>query len=117
MINVKAEICPKCGVRQSSPRRSGRDLDYGIRRGLDATDRTADEVSVLVGRRSRITAALLAFFLGGLGVHRFYLGKIATGVIYLVFCLTLIPGLIALIEGIILLCMSDEEFHRKYPTT
>ena len=31
--------------------------------------------------KSKITALLLCIFLGGLGVHRFYVGKIGTGVV------------------------------------
>lgn len=34
--------------------------------------------------KSRLAAALLAFFLGFLGIHRFYVGKIGTGVLWLV---------------------------------
>ena len=40
---------------------------------------------------------------GGLGAHKFYSGKTLMGVLYLVFCWTYIPALIALVEGIIAL--------------
>lgn len=66
------------------------------------------------GDRSRVPAALFAFFLGGLGIHKFYLGRTGEGVIYLIFFWTLIPAIVAFIEGIIYLTMSDEEFARKY---
>jgi len=66
------------------------------------------------GDKSRIAAALLAFFLGGFGVHKFYLGKIGQGFLYLIFCWTFIPSFIAFIEFILYLCQSDEDFARKY---
>jgi TM2 domain-containing membrane protein YozV len=58
--------------------------------------------------------ALLAFFLGGLGAHKFYVGKYGQGVLYLLFCWTGIPGLIAFIEFIIYLCTPGEEISQKY---
>ena len=64
--------------------------------------------------KSKITAGILAILLGGLGVHKFYLGKIGLGILYLVFCWTYIPAIIALIEGIIYLTSSDEKFYNKY---
>ncbi|WP_050156571.1 TM2 domain-containing protein, partial [Yersinia enterocolitica] len=48
------------------------------------------------------------------GIRRSYLGKIGQGFLYLIFCWTFIPSIIAFIEFIIYLCNSDEEFARKY---
>lgn len=87
IIKKDAEICPKCGVRQK---------------------RTLPK-----NHKSRIIAAILAIFLGDLGLHKFYLGKMI-GLVYLLFCWTFIPGIIGFIEGIIYLTKSDEEFEAKY---
>ncbi len=60
--------------------------------------------------KNRITAALLAILLGGLGIHKFYLDKSGTGILYILFCWTGIPSIIGLVEGILYLTQSDEEF-------
>lgn len=64
--------------------------------------------------KNKMTAELLALFVGGFGVHKFYLGQTGIGVVYLLFCWTGIPGIIAFIEAIILLTMSDDDFNAKY---
>lgn len=64
--------------------------------------------------KSKIAAGLLGIFLGGLGIHKFYMGKIGMGIIYLLFSWTLIPGFIALIEGIIYLCSNEHNFQIKH---
>ena len=63
--------------------------------------------------KSKIAAGLLAIFFGGLGIHKFYLGKVGMGIIYLLFCWTTIPAFIGFIEGIIYLCSNDENFQLK----
>lgn len=51
--------------------------------------------------------------MGGIGVHKFYLGKVGLGILYLLFCWTGVPAVIGLVEGIIYLVQSDQEFAQK----
>lgn len=64
--------------------------------------------------RNKTTAAILAFFLGGIGGHKFYLGRGGQGIVYLIFCWTFIPALIAFVDAIMLLTMSEGDFNLKY---
>lgn len=63
--------------------------------------------------KSKVAAGILGILLGGLGIHKFYMGKIGMGILYLCFCWTFIPGIVGFIEGIIYLCSSDENFQLK----
>lgn len=58
---------------------------------------------------NKIAYVLLAFFLGGIGAHKFYAGKIGTGILYLIFSWTFIPSIIAFIEFIIALTKTPNE--------
>ncbi len=64
--------------------------------------------------KSKMAAGLLGIFLGGLGIHKFYLGKTGMGILYLCFCWTYIPAIVGLVEGILYLCSSDENFQLKH---
>jgi len=64
--------------------------------------------------KNKIVAGVLAIFLGGLGIHKFYLGKIGQGILYLLFCWTGIPEFIGFIEGVIYLCSNDHNFQVKH---
>lgn len=66
-----------------------------------------------VSGKSRSTAAILAILLGGLGIHKFYLGAWGWGLVYLIFCWTYIPVILGVIEGIRYLTLSDEDFLDK----
>ncbi|WP_282943700.1 TM2 domain-containing protein [Paenibacillus sp. RC67] len=68
----------------------------------------------MTGGKSKVLAGILAILFGGLGIHKFYLGKVGWGIVYILFCWTYIPSLLGLIEGIIYLASSEENFDRKY---
>lgn len=63
----------------------------------------------------KVVAGVLAILLGVLGIHKFYLGYTKEGVIQLILGLLCgIGGLIGLIEGIIYLTKTDEDFYQTY---
>lgn len=64
--------------------------------------------------KNQYVAALLAIFLGGLGLHRFYLGNILIGILYLLFCWTGVPAVLGFIEGIYFACIQESTFNAKY---
>ena len=66
--------------------------------------------------KSRTTAALIAFFLGGIGCQWIYLGNTGKFVLSLVFFWTGIPAIIALYHTITFLTMDDAAFAAKYVT-
>lgn len=82
----EAEICPRCGVRQ-------------VPLSVD-----------MPGGKNKVAAGVLAIILGGLGVHKFYMGQIGLGILYLLFFWTCIPALLGLIEGICILTEDDAKF-------
>jgi TM2 domain-containing membrane protein YozV/Tfp pilus assembly major pilin PilA len=84
-IHKTAAACPQCGVVQHTKKRF----------------------------KDKTVAGLLAIFLGVFGVHRFYLGK-WWGIFYLLLFWTWIPGLIALIEGIVFLFSDSKQWNDKY---
>ena len=54
----------------------------------------------IAAKKNHIVAALLAIFLGGIGAHKFYMGKITHGVIFLICCWTWIPALLGVLSGL-----------------
>lgn len=66
--------------------------------------------------KSKVVAGVLALLLGGWGVHKFYLGYIKEGIIQIVLSFLCVGYIIAIIEGIMYLTKSDEEFAATYVT-
>lgn len=87
-IHETAISCPHCGAQQTVAGQSS--------------------------PRSQSVATLFAAFLGGIGIHRFYLGKTVSGVFYLLFCWTWIPSLISFIETLVMAFTSQQSWANKY---
>ncbi len=70
--------------------------------------------------KNRGVAALLAIFLGSLGIHYFYLGKNTAGIVFLLVSLlscgvlAWIIEIVSIISGILMLTSSEEDFENKY---
>lgn len=99
-INAKAEICPKCGVRQMPPPSPLASPPTALR--------SAGE------RKSKFSAGLIALFLGGIGIHKFYLNRTKEGVLYLLFCWTLVPSVLGLLDALNLFTMNQTLFDERY---
>ena len=99
-ITEAAFIASKCAQisRRASPQRQGR---------------ASPPNTQLPPEKSKVTAGILALLLGGIGIHKFYTGAWGWGIVYIVLCLTYIPALVALVEGIRYLTLKQPEFAQK----
>lgn len=76
--------------------------DVILLKDLTDHERLMFQNEYLAMRKSETTGLLLAFFFGGVGAHHFYLGHVGLGVLYLLFCWTFIPSLVALGECLLM---------------
>lgn len=73
-LSDEAAFCPKCGASKNPAQNQG----------PTPTVTQAPVYQGPVSPKSRLAALLLCFFVGVLGVHRFYVGKVGTGIIWIV---------------------------------
>ena len=88
------------------------------------TDSAKEAFGKASGENKKILAGVLAILLGALGVHKFILGYNKEGIIMLAVTLVLgfftcgigasLMGILGLIEGIIYITKTDEEFYNTY---
>ncbi len=81
---------------------------------LTGVGQTLERAVSLVSTKNRYLAAILAIFMGSIGIHKFYLGQIGWGILYILFCWTGIPALAGFVEGLLYLLSSDEGFALRY---
>ena len=124
-VDDKAIACPKCGVPPSMEKKFCSNCGSAtepnqimcVKCGVSLAARGAG-----VGGKNRIVAGLLGILLGSLGIHKFYLGYTKQGIIMLLVSILTswtwigpsIIWTIGLIEGIVYLVKSDEDFYATY---
>jgi TM2 domain-containing membrane protein YozV len=120
-INARAKKCRHCGeTLDVALRKAEEALRISDRAGgnvyMNAASSSAVGTDDYYGRRvkSRGVAIILALILGGLGAHKFYLGRPGWGLLYLIFFWTFIPAIIAFVEAILYLLTDERSFQRKY---
>ena len=100
----------------------GDEVDFVAHDGK-AKEIYASRVVTTHSGKSKVAAGLLAIFLGGFGIHKFYLGCTTAGIIMLVVWFlglflfafpSIIIGIIGFIEGIIYLIKNDDDFKATY---
>ena len=90
------KFCPNCGMATPEDAAFCTGCGISLKRQNPAGD----------NRKSRIVAGLLGIFLGGFGIHNFYLGFNSRAVIQIVVSLVTcgVGSLWGFIEGILILC-------------
>lgn len=120
-VEEGTKFCSNCGIRveglfdrgpqqQQYEQRNTEDTDFNGFRHTPYYNGVDPNWPV----KSKIAAGVLGIVLGGLGIHKFYLGRIGLGILYILFCWTGIPSIIGLVEGIIYLCTDDLTFQLKH---
>ncbi len=87
-------ICPQCHTAQGLEALSGIDRKIRI--------------------KNQKLAIWVSFLLGGLGLHKFYLGQYLIGSLYLLFSWTLVPIIVGWVDAIRTLKMSSFNFEQRY---
>lgn len=112
-----AQFCPQCGnplvhVQNTTPPPYGYQPANG---GIYVNNNDAFAPSGPEGK-CRGVAALLAILVGTLGVQYFYLGKVGGGLLTILLSIVScgLWGIVVFIQGILMFCMTNEEFERKY---
>jgi len=101
----QATICVTCGVP------AGKGTNYCQNCGEEVSPAAVVCVKcgsklLVANEKSKLVAGLLGIFLGSLGIHRFYLGYTAIGIVQIIasICTFGIGSLWGFIEGILILC-------------
>lgn len=104
-VGQGANFCPNCGAQTTPGAAICTNCGVALAQPVQASE-----------QKSKLAAGLLGIFLGGLGVHNFYLGYTGKGIaqIFLSFCFG-IGYIWGLIEGIMILAGSINKDAKGVP--
>jgi len=112
-LQGKPEICMNCGARPSTgnaycPACGVATMAQAVicvKCGTGLVSSTAASTVSLPAVKSKLAAGLFGIFLGGLGIHRFYLGFVGIGIVQIIVSIITLGfgGLWGFIEGILIL--------------
>ncbi len=109
------QYCPNCGYNFGGPTSPTPRPANSYGTGQSYPSDNAFDACGPEGK-SRGVAALLAILIGSLGIHYFYLGKTSAGIITIILSLVTcgLWSILILIQGILMFCMTNEQFRQKY---
>lgn len=119
-INAKAKKCKHCGeildvtMRELEMLKSHKKDIYVTNNAASSATSAVTAPTFSYSRRTKSAAVLWCLFFGGVGAHKFYLGRTTSGIVYLLLCWTFLPAIASIFETFYLLVMSPEEFDRRF---
>ena len=106
VIDADCVICPKCG-KQVEEIKYSRPDNIIINNNNNAS--SSASASAMFGNASNVSpkswlvTLLLCLFLGTIGIHRFYVGKIGTGILMILLLMTGVSAIWAVIDLILII--------------
>lgn len=102
-IDKECVVCPKCGKQVGEISNNDKNIIINNNNNANAVANNMG-FGNMISPKSRLVALLLCLFLGWLGVHRFYAGKIGTGILMILLMFVYI-GAIWLIVDLIMIAV------------
>lgn len=120
-IDDTAKFCTNCGAAVEIEAQSNQSQEVPFQ-DVQVDYQQSQFQPAPAANKNKLVAGLLGILLGSLGIHKFYLGYTKSALIMLLVSILLCwtgvapaaMGVIGLVEGILYLTKTDEEFYNTY---